>query len=54
MDKKNYYGELEDKLNDVSLYGEFMATFNYWVSSEEQKNRARYLQEIGKSKGIRD
>lgn len=49
MDQNNYYGELEDKLNDASLYGEFMATFNYWVSSEEQKNKAQHLQAIGKS-----
>ncbi len=50
MDQDKYYGELEDKLNDVSLYGEFMATFNYWVGSEEQKNRVEHLQSIGKSK----
>ena len=48
MDQNKYYGELEDKLSDTSLYGEFMATFNYWVSSEEQKNRVQHLQDIGK------
>lgn len=48
MDKNDYYGELEDKLNDISLYGEFMATFNYWVGSEEQKNIVQHLQNIGK------
>ncbi|MGE5632801.1 MAG: hypothetical protein ACM3TR_17175 [Caulobacteraceae bacterium] len=48
MQQNNYSGELEDKLNDVSLYGEFMATFNYWVSSEEQKKRVEHLQDIGR------
>jgi len=54
MNENNYYGELEDKLNDISLYGEFMSTFNYWVSSEEQKNRVEHLQSIGKSNNIKD
>jgi len=50
MDQNSYYGELEDKLNDISLYGEFIATYHYWVSSEEQKNKAQYLQALGKPK----
>jgi hypothetical protein len=53
MNQKEYYGELEDKLNDTSLYGEFIATFHYWVSSEEQKNKAQHLQAIGKSDDIK-
>ena len=53
MDQNNYNGELEDKLNDASLYGEFIATFHYWVSSEEQKNKVQHLQSIGKSNDIK-
>lgn len=53
MDQNDYNKELEDKLNDISLYGEFMSTFNYWVSSEEQKNKAQHLQSIGKPKEIK-
>lgn len=53
MNQNDYYEELEDKLNDISLYGEFMATFNYWVSSEEQKNKVQHLQNIGKSGDIK-
>lgn len=53
MNQDKYNGELEDKLNDASLYGEFMATYNYWVSSEEQKNRVQHLQSIGKSNDIK-
>ncbi|HWQ29804.1 MAG TPA: hypothetical protein VN549_02350 [Negativicutes bacterium] len=49
MNNNDYYGELEDKLNDASLYGEFIATFHYWVSSEEQKNKVQHLQDIGKT-----
>ena len=37
MDQNDYDKELEDKLNDISLYGEFMSTFNYWVSSRNRK-----------------
>ena len=53
MDQNDYDKELEDKLSDISLYGEFMSTFNYWVSSEEQKNKVRHLQSIGKPKEIK-
>lgn len=53
MNHNDYYEELEDKLNDISLYGEFMATFNYWVSSEEQKNKVQHLQNIGKPGDIK-
>lgn len=53
MDQNNYSGELEDKLNDVSPYGEFIATFHYWISSEEQKNKAEHLQSVGKSRDIK-
>lgn len=53
MNQKDYNGELEDKLNDTSLYGEFIATFHYWVSSEEQKNKVQHLQSIGKSENIK-
>lgn len=53
MNQINYSGDLEDKLNDTSLYGEFIATFHYWVSSEEQKNKAQHLQDIGKRNDIR-
>ncbi|HYE08672.1 MAG TPA: hypothetical protein VEF53_00680 [Patescibacteria group bacterium] len=49
MNQNNFNGELEDKLNDTSLYGEFISTFHYWVSSEEQKNKAQHLQSLGKS-----
>ena len=50
MNQNSYYGELEDKLNDISLYGEFVATYHYWVSSEEQKNKVQHLQVLGKAK----
>ncbi len=45
---RNDGSELEDKLNDFSQYGEFMSTYNYWISSEEQKSRASHLQNLGK------
>ncbi len=39
---------MEDKLNDASLYGEFVSTFHYWTSSEELHNRGKYLQNLGR------
>ncbi len=48
MDRKDNYGEMEDKLGDISLYGEFIPTFHYWVSSEEQKIRVQHLQALGR------
>ncbi len=47
--KDRLYGDMEDKLSDASEYGEFISTYHYWVSSEEQKNRAEHLQQLGKT-----
>ena len=34
---------------DETEYGEFIATFDAWMTPEEQKRRAEYLQNTGKN-----
>lgn len=35
-------------VEDATEYGEFIATFDAWMTPEEQKRRARYLENIDK------
>ena len=34
-------------VEDSTEYGEFIATFDAWMTPEEQKRRAKYLEELG-------
>ncbi len=34
-------------IDDETEYGEFIATFDAWMTPEEQKRRAEYLQNTG-------
>lgn len=47
---KNFYEDLNNKnrkaLEDTTEYGEFVASFDAWLTPEEQKRRARYLENI--------
>lgn len=36
-------------IEDDTEYGEFIATFDAWLTPEEQKRRAEYLENIGKN-----
>ncbi len=55
--KKNYMGidgqMLKTKgkgiVEDATEYGEFIASFDAWMTPEEQKKRAKYLENLGKS-----
>ena len=33
---------------DRTEYGEFIATFDAWMTPEEQKRRVKYLEDLGK------
>ena len=35
-------------IEDSTEYGEFIATFDAWMTPEEQKRRAKYLEDISK------
>ena len=37
-------------IEDATEYGEFIASFDAWMTPEEQKKRAEYLQNLGKKK----
>ena len=34
-------------VEDSTEYGEFVATFDAWMTPEEQRRRAKYLEELG-------
>ena len=34
-------------VEDSTEYGEFVATFDAWMTPEEQRKRAKYLEELG-------
>ena len=36
----------DERIEDTTLYGEFISSFHGWVSSEKQKMIARYLAEV--------
>lgn len=40
----NKDNRLEEELQDKTLYGEFMSTYNYWVSPEKQRERVNELE----------
>ncbi|MBQ9279516.1 MAG: hypothetical protein IJ215_00485 [Clostridia bacterium] len=35
-------------VEDDTEYGEFIATFDAWLTPEEQKRRAKYLENLGR------
>ena len=35
-------------IEDSTEYGEFVATFDAWMTPEEQKRRAKYLEKLDK------
>ena len=53
-DKKMSYGnkKIRNKNDeeDVTEYGEFVATFDAWMTPEEQKRRANHLANLNKKK----
>lgn len=53
-DRKNSYPKRFDKTNiqsdDVTEYGEFVATFDAWMTPEELKKRADHLARLKKEK----
>ncbi len=47
LDKDDY---LEDELIDKTLYGEYMSTYHYWTSPEEQKKRVKQIERVTEKK----
>lgn len=46
MKKNRQLGSYEEE--DSTLYGEFISSFDKWISPEKQRKRADYLAEITK------
>ncbi|MCR4435179.1 MAG: hypothetical protein QHH06_07325 [Clostridiales bacterium] len=36
----------DERIEDVTMYGEFISSFDQWVTPDRQKKMARYLEEI--------
>ncbi len=36
----------DERIEDTTLYGEFVASFDQWITSDRQRKKARYLEEI--------
>jgi hypothetical protein len=47
LNKDDY---LEDELADKTLYGEYMSTYHYWTSPEEQRKRVNHIENITENK----
>lgn len=44
--KNNKKNIKDERVEDVTMYGEFIASFDQWMTPDRQKERARYLAEI--------
>ena len=44
--KRNKTNIRDERIEDSTLYGEFIPSLDQWTSSERQRERARYLQEV--------
>ncbi|OPZ91094.1 MAG: hypothetical protein BWY74_02079 [Firmicutes bacterium ADurb.Bin419] len=44
--KKNKTNIKDERIEDVTMYGEFISSFDQWMTPDRQKNRARYLAEV--------
>lgn len=46
--KKNKTNIKDERIEDVTMYGEFIASFDQWMTPDIQRNRARHLAEVTK------
>jgi hypothetical protein len=47
MANKNSKNNIKDeRIEDVTMYGEFIASFDQWITPDRQKNIARHLEEV--------
>ena len=49
--QKNHlaYSKLKERgiIEDTTEYGEFIASFDAWLTPEEQKRRAKHIEDLG-------
>jgi hypothetical protein len=49
MANKNDKNNIKDeRIEDVTMYGEFIPSFDQWITPSRQRNKARHLEEITK------
>ena len=36
----------DERIEDNTMYGEFISSFNQWTTSENQKDNAKHLEEV--------
>lgn len=46
--KKNKTNIKDERVEDVTMYGEFIASFDQWMTPDIQRERARHLEEVTK------
>lgn len=39
----------EERIEDVTMYGEFISSFDQWVTLDNQRKRVKHLEEISKN-----
>ena len=44
--KKNKTNIKDERIEDGTMYGEFIASFDQWMTPDRQKNNARHLEEV--------
>lgn len=40
----------DERIEDVTMYGEFVSSFYNWMTPDTQRKVARHLEEIGRNK----
>lgn len=43
---KTVGNESKEQVEDVTMYGEFIASFDNWTTPDKQRERARHLAEV--------
>jgi hypothetical protein len=46
--KNNKTNIKDERTEDVTMYGEFIASFDQWMTPDKQRERARHLAEVTK------
>lgn len=36
----------DERIEDVTMYGEFVASFDQWMTPDRQRKKARHLEEV--------
>lgn len=46
--KNNKTNIKDERIEDVTMYGEFVSSFDQWMTPDRQKKKAEYLEEVTK------